>query len=173
VPRIGSYAWALAVLAAEGQRGVTSEELGGLVGVNATQVRRDLSRLLGRAGKRGVGYRVDRLIEALRPDPTTILVLGDGPVARSLGALCQVGGRLRYESEVLEAVGFLLPIGDDLPEVALLDYTHPDAGRAQATDFARAGVPLIVNYADYRITDERFSVVNASPVLALLEAVGR
>jgi hypothetical protein len=51
--------------------GITSERLSELTGINATQVRRDLSQTLGHAGRRGVGYKVrdlHRLIVQLLKD---------------------------------------------------------------------------------------------------------
>lgn len=48
----------------EGER-ITSAELARATGVNATQVRRDLSQVLGRLGTRGVGYRAAELSREL------------------------------------------------------------------------------------------------------------
>lgn len=45
---------------------LTSTELSERTGINATQIRRDLSTL-GWCGKRGVGYRAGRLAEILAP----------------------------------------------------------------------------------------------------------
>lgn len=53
------------VALAAGNASLTSDEISAATGVNATQVRRDLSAL-GRLGKRGVGYRATRLAERLR-----------------------------------------------------------------------------------------------------------
>jgi adenosyl cobinamide kinase/adenosyl cobinamide phosphate guanylyltransferase len=44
---------------------ITSHEIGRATGVNATQVRRDLSRVFGRIGKRGAGYPVAALSAVL------------------------------------------------------------------------------------------------------------
>ena len=44
---------------------VTSEQISAATGINATQVRRDLSGF-GRNGKRGVGYNCDRMIQKIR-----------------------------------------------------------------------------------------------------------
>jgi NADH/NAD ratio-sensing transcriptional regulator Rex len=43
---------------------ITSSDLSEQLGINATQVRRDLSTL-GRHGKRGIGYRPEALFELL------------------------------------------------------------------------------------------------------------
>lgn len=57
-------AYLLATFCVEGT--ISSEEISRLVGVNATQVRRDLSQILGRSGKRGVGYDAEKLTAAIR-----------------------------------------------------------------------------------------------------------
>ena len=57
-------AYLVPVLAANGT--ITSGEIGHAVGVNSTQVRRDLSQLLGRTGRRGVGYDTTKLASEIR-----------------------------------------------------------------------------------------------------------
>lgn len=44
---------------------ITSKDIGALVLVNPTQIRRDLAALLGRVGRRGSGYHVAALEDAL------------------------------------------------------------------------------------------------------------
>lgn len=61
--RIGAYLYACI---ARRSATIASHDLAAATGVNATQVRRDLSQLLGRSGKRGVGYRTSELARRLR-----------------------------------------------------------------------------------------------------------
>lgn len=45
---------------------VTSEQISAITGVNSTQVRRDLSRLLGHTGTRGLGYDPAKMARLIR-----------------------------------------------------------------------------------------------------------
>lgn len=60
VERLVQYYRLLQQLAEEGQKVVSSQEIGEMLSFKASQVRKDLS-YFGEIGKRGVGYHVDRL----------------------------------------------------------------------------------------------------------------
>lgn len=60
VERLVQYHRLLEQLVAEGQKVVSSQEMGEMLSFKASQVRKDLS-YFGEIGKRGVGYHVDRL----------------------------------------------------------------------------------------------------------------
>jgi len=62
VERLVQYHRLLEQLAAEGQKVVSSREMGEMLSFKASQVRKDLS-YFGEIGKRGVGYHVDRLFK--------------------------------------------------------------------------------------------------------------
>jgi len=63
--RLALYLGACELAIAEDARAsVTSEGLSDLTGINATQIRRDLSAF-GKLGKRGVGYRAEPLAKSL------------------------------------------------------------------------------------------------------------
>lgn len=62
VERLVQYHRLLEQLAAEGQRVISSREMGEMLSFKASQVRKDLS-YFGEIGKRGVGYHVDRLFK--------------------------------------------------------------------------------------------------------------
>ena len=62
VARLPVYLRGLVDLADNGTITVSSEQLAAIAGVNAANVRKDLS-ILGSYGKRGVGYEVDFLIQ--------------------------------------------------------------------------------------------------------------
>lgn len=62
VERLVQYHRLLEQLAAEGQKVVSSKEIGEMLSFKASQVRKDLS-YFGEIGKRGVGYHVDRLFK--------------------------------------------------------------------------------------------------------------
>lgn len=59
-------AYLYACICAPSRARITSDEIAQAVRINATQVRRDLSQLLGKSGKRGVGYRPSELARGLR-----------------------------------------------------------------------------------------------------------
>ena len=62
VERLVQYHRLLEQLSSEGRKVVSSQEIGQMLSLKASQVRKDLS-YFGEIGKRGVGYLVDRLFE--------------------------------------------------------------------------------------------------------------
>lgn len=62
IERLVQYHRLLVRLQNEGQRVVSSQQVGELLGIKASQVRKDLS-YFGEIGKRGVGYHVSRLCD--------------------------------------------------------------------------------------------------------------
>ena len=62
IERLVQYHRLLERLQDEGQRVISSQQMGDLLGIKASQVRKDLS-YFGEIGKRGVGYHVGRLYE--------------------------------------------------------------------------------------------------------------
>jgi redox-sensing transcriptional repressor len=64
VPRLTLYLRKLHELQAQGASRISSSDLGALVGLNAAQIRKDLS-YIGEFGTRGVGYDVDRLLDEI------------------------------------------------------------------------------------------------------------
>lgn len=64
IDRLPLYTRALAALQAEGREVVSSQELGGRLGVTPAQIRKDLS-YFGRFGKQGRGYNVSKLLDEL------------------------------------------------------------------------------------------------------------
>lgn len=81
-------AYLYACMSMPGRLRITSDEIAQAVATNATQVRRDLSQLLGRAGTRGSGYRPGELVSRLRS-------LTDGLGAGSGGAVLIAAERER------------------------------------------------------------------------------
>jgi len=62
VERLVQYYRLLTQLHDEGRKVVSSQEIGDMLGLKASQVRKDLS-YFGEIGKRGVGYHVERLFQ--------------------------------------------------------------------------------------------------------------
>lgn len=63
--RLGAYLYVALVARRNEARKLTSEDIGVVCNINATQVRRDISEQLGGVGKRGKGFRPEKLIKAL------------------------------------------------------------------------------------------------------------
>ncbi len=86
--RLTIYARCLADMAKEGETVVSSDELAHRAGVNAAQVRKDLS-YLGSFGRRGVGYNVRHLAERITiamglTRERTFIIVGAGKLGSAL-----------------------------------------------------------------------------------------
>lgn len=88
--RMGLYLRELERLAREGGESVSSARLGEALGFTAAQVRKDLSHF-GQLGRRGYGYGVEHLAQALRTllaldRPWRVALVGAGNIGRALCA---------------------------------------------------------------------------------------
>lgn len=88
VERLVQYCRLLEQLHEEGRRVVSSQEIGEMLGLKASQVRKDLS-YFGEIGKRGVGYHVDRLFDHIQgilspPHHWSIGLVGAGRLGEAL-----------------------------------------------------------------------------------------
>ena len=88
VARLPVYLRSLEDLAADDQNTVSSQQLATLVGVNANNVRKDLSAL-GFSGTRGVGYQVTTLLRQIGlvlgdGQPSPVIIVGAGNLGRAL-----------------------------------------------------------------------------------------
>lgn len=88
VERLVQYCRLLEQLHEEGRRVVSSQEIGEMLGLKASQVRKDLS-YFGEIGKRGVGYHVDRLFGHIQgilspPHHWSIGLVGAGRLGEAL-----------------------------------------------------------------------------------------
>jgi len=88
IERLVQYYRLLTQLKEEGRRVVSSQEIGEMLGLKASQVRKDLS-YFGEIGKRGVGYHVDRLHQHLsqilsHPNVWKIGLVGVGRLGEAL-----------------------------------------------------------------------------------------
>jgi redox-sensing transcriptional repressor len=167
VGRLSLYFRELHRLADQGRSHVNSKELGALVDVSPPVVRRDLSAL-GTIGRRGVGYRIEKLIEQIGG------VLGSGVqwqvVLVGVGSLGDA--LLRYRG--FERLGFRLiaafdsdpaKVGKQIAGVSILDASTMvgklteltpdlaiiavpvDHAAEVASDLVAAGVHGILNFA--------------------------
>jgi len=86
--RLSRYLHVARRAAKSGAKSISSFEIAAYTGVNATQVRRDLSAF-GRFGKRGSGYETDLLCERLRAilgadEGNSVVIVGAGRVGEAL-----------------------------------------------------------------------------------------
>lgn len=156
----------------EGDRStVSSDELAGAAGVNAANVRRDLSAL-GFQGTRGVGYAVAPLRDRIRRElgidsRRRVAIVGAGNLGTALARYTGLGKRgfdvaAIYDVDprrIGESVGDLTV--DDLDRLAedcaagrfeMAILAVPASAAQQVTDLvAGAGVSSILNFAPVRV----------------------
>jgi redox-sensing transcriptional repressor len=188
IDRLPVYARALTSLENQGRDVVSSQELGGLLGVTPAQIRKDLS-YFGRFGKQGRGYNVKRLAQELRQilgldRQWSMILVGVGNLGLAI---------LAYDG--FQPQGFIIVdafdsdrkvIGTKVegitirPVVELPEYLkgrQVDIGivavpAAAATEIINAlvagGVRSILNYAPISVqVPGRVQIKNIDPVLSL------
>lgn len=190
VARLPRYLRCLSDMA-ETASGCSSEELAQVAGVNAAQVRKDLS-YLGSHGTRGVGYDIGELRAQIRK---ALGMLNDHPVvivgAGNLGtALANYGGFENWGFEIEAIVdvdedkigrpvgGLIIESLHRLPQIVKakaikigIIATPPSAAQSAADRLIEAGVKSILNLAPTTLkTHEDVSVrrVDLSTELGIL-----
>ena len=167
VARLPVYLRGLAALANDGIETVSSEQLAAIAGVNAENVRKDLS-ILGSYGKRGVGYEVDFLIEQIRRvlgagDSVSVVIVGAGNLGRALtyyGGFASGGfpikGLVDSSPEVIgqEVAGITVEPFEKLKDVVQKNSctlgiiaTPATAAQLVADQLFDAGIYSILNFA--------------------------
>lgn len=167
VARLPRYLRALTDLADAGLATVSSRDLGQAAGVNPAQVRKDLS-FLGSYGTRGVGYRVEELVQhvsrvlGLTRDWSVVLV-GVGNLGRALARYRGFAERGFSIAALLDAdhetigrsvAGHVVRPIDDLDDlvtrhgISIAVLTVPvEAAQAVAERLVGAGITSILNFA--------------------------
>ena len=167
VARLPLYLRGLVDRAEAGVETVSSVELADLAGVNAANVRKDLSYLHAH-GTRGVGYDVDHLITEIslvlggdEPNPVIIMGVGnlgralssyDGfvaggfPVAGLVDADPTVVGR-RIAGKVVRAVDDLEALVTETGSTVGIVATPAHAAQEAANRLVAAGIRSILNFA--------------------------
>jgi redox-sensing transcriptional repressor len=182
----------VAQAAASGKARITSADLAQHAPGTPTRIRRQLGEL-GLSGRRGVGYEVDDLLaglsDRLRAVPRRVAVVGAGGLGTTLA-----------ESRVLRAAGVEVHfVFDPRPdrcgqtigglEVLPLDQLVPvvrrqgaDAGviatpawaaRRSYRQLLRAGVPLVVNFADVLLVADGVPIHYSVPAAGLIFSLAR
>ena len=172
VARLPVYLRGLVDLASDGVETVSSEQLAAVAGVNAENVRKDLS-ILGSYGKRGVGYEVDFLIEQIKRvlgagDPVSVVIVGAGNLGRALayyGGFASGGfpikGLVDSSPEVIgqEVAGITVEPFEELKDVVQKNSctlgiiaTPATAAQSVADQLINAGIYSILNFAPGLVT---------------------
>jgi len=174
VPRLTLYLRKLRELRAQGVQRVSSQELAASLGVNAAQIRKDLSRF-GGLGTRGVGYDVAVLAEEMTRqlglDRTwNVIIVGAGllgtALARYRGFAAQGFHLVAMFDRSPAVIGARYGSGEDdvvrpVDELEAFCRAHPvdiamvtvPAAAAEETvaRLAAAGVRAILNFAPVRV----------------------
>ena len=167
VARLPVYLRGLVELADGGVATVSSVELAELAGVNAANVRKDLSYLHAH-GTRGVGYEVDHLIGEISfvlggGEPSPVVIVGIGNLGRALSRYdgfvaggFPVAGLVDADPAVVgKRIGgrTVRPV-EDLPAVVAesgctvgIIATPASAAQEAADHLVAAGIPSILNFA--------------------------
>ncbi len=171
VRRLALYLRYLEQFEAEGRQSVSSGELAACGGTTSAQVRKDLS-FFGSFGKRGLGYAVEDLADAIRGilglgRHYRVVILGAGKIG---AALAQYGGFSRFGFQVVGVydadpakvgtplhgltVRSIEQLGEDTtslsPDIAVLAV--PAHAAQEAADRAvKAGIRALLNFATHQV----------------------
>jgi redox-sensing transcriptional repressor len=190
--RLFRYAAVLAQAKKTGRARITSRELAAYTGVNATQIRRDLSSF-GRFGRRGIGYSVDRLLGELREilfieRKHRVALVGAGRLGQAIAnspIFAEQGVTIatifdRDPAKVGQQFGGVTVsdyagLGDVIlgQEIVVAVLAIPAASAQQvAGDLAEAGVKIIFNYSEALLDlPDGVSVLSPNPATELVAAL--
>ena len=171
---------------------ITSRELAAYTGVNATQIRRDLSSF-GTFGRRGIGYSVDRLLGELREilfmeRKHRVALVGAGRLGQAIAnspIFAEQGVTIatifdRDPAKVGQQFGGVTVsdyagLGDVIlgQEIVVAVLAIPAASAQQvAGDLTEAGVKIIFNYSEALLDlPDGVSVLSSNPATELVAAL--
>ena len=190
--RLFRYAAVLAQAKKTGRARITSQELAAYTGVNATQIRRDLSSF-GTFGRRGIGYSVDRLLGELREilfmeRKHRAALVGAGRLGQAIAnspIFAEQGVTIatifdRDPAKVGQQFGGVTVsdsagLGDVIlgQEIVVAVLAIPAASAQQvAGELAEAGVKIIFNYSEALLDlPDGVSVLSSNPATELVAAL--
>jgi redox-sensing transcriptional repressor len=172
IGRLPIYLRALQHLSDRGVQTTSSQELGGIVGISAAQIRKDISQF-GEFGKQGTGYSIPFLVEKLRHILNVdrvweVAIVGMGDVGHALANYngfadrgfhvemvfdsdaSKIGSTVG-EYEVLDAASMPEKIKQHRIKVAMIAVPAAQAQEV-ADQLVKAGVKAILNYAPTSLT---------------------
>lgn len=190
--RLARYLQVLIQARKMGLETISSQELADYTHVNSTQIRRDLSGF-GKFGKRGVGYRIDFLIEEIRgilrsAGRHNIALFGAGKLGQAIAA-SDIFVDHGFEVVALFDVDPTV-IGTEVGSLTVSDFSSlketvareeivagviavpPESAQKVADELVEAGVSVIFNYTEQLLqVPPGVTVHTSSPAADLLYAL--
>ena len=190
--RLSRYLQVLIQARKMGKETISSQELADYTHINSTQIRRDLSGF-GKFGKRGVGYRVESLVEEIRKILRTsgqhnIVLFGAGNLGQAIASSDIFGDHGFQVVSIFDVEPRL--VGKTLGNVPVRDLAEleqvveeqdvvvgvlavPDAAAQEVADrLVEAGVKIIFNYSERLLqVPPEVTVHTSSPAVDLLYAL--
>ena len=190
--RLSRYLQVLIQARKMGKETISSQELAEYTHINSTQIRRDLSGF-GKFGKRGVGYRVDALVEEIRKilrssGQHNIVLFGAGHLGQAIASsdiFADHGFQIVAIFDVEQSV-----IGMQVGDLRVRDFSElgdvvgeeeivvgvlavpADAAQRVADNLVDAGVKIIFNYSETLLqVPPEVTVHTSSPAVDLLYAL--
>lgn len=190
--RLSRYLQVLIQARKMGRETISSQELSEYTHINPTQIRRDLSGF-GKFGKRGVGYRIDYLVDEIRKIMRTagqhnIALFGAGKLGQAIA-----------DSDIFADHGFQIVslfdvdpdrIGTRVGSLTVRDFSElpraveedsivvgvlavpTDAAQEVANGLVESGVTVIFNYTEQLLqVPPEVTVHTSSPAVDLLFAL--
>jgi len=190
--RLSRYLQVLTQARKMGKTRISSQEISEYTNINATQIRRDLSNF-GKFGKRGVGYSIELLLDAIRKILRTqgqhnVALVGAGRLGQAIasssifaehginiaavldtdpGKAGQPIGHVRVEP--YDRLGELVREHNVVVGVLAVPA---DAAQQAADDLVAAGVKIIFNYSEALLdVPGDVTVHTSNPAVELLHAL--
>jgi redox-sensing transcriptional repressor len=190
--RLSRYLQVLIQARKMGKETISSQELAEYTHINSTQIRRDLSGF-GKFGKRGVGYRVDALVEQIRKilrssGQHNIVLFGAGHLGQAIAssdifadhgfqivAIFDVDPRLvgqRFGDVEVRGVADLERVVEEQDVVVGVLAVPSLAAQEVADRLVGAGVKIVFNYSEQLLqVPPDVTVHTSSPAVDLLYAL--
>ena len=190
--RLSRYLQVLIQARKMGKETISSQELAEYTHINSTQIRRDLSGF-GKFGKRGVGYRVDSLVEQIRrilrsSGQHNIVLFGAGHLGQAIAssdifadhgfqivAIFDVEPELvgrRFGDVEVRGVGDLESVVEEQDVVVGVLAVPSSAAQEVADRLVEAGVKIVFNYSEQLLqVPPDVTVHTSSPAVDLLYAL--
>jgi redox-sensing transcriptional repressor len=190
--RLSRYLQVLIQARKMGKETISSQELAEYTHINSTQIRRDLSGF-GKFGKRGVGYRVDALVEEIRKilrssGQHNIVLFGAGHLGQAIAssdifadhgfqivAIFDVDPKLvgeRFGEVEVRGVADLERVVEEQDVVVGVLAVPSSAAQEVADRLVEAGVKIVFNYSEQLLqVPPDVTVHTSSPAVDLLYAL--
>ena len=190
--RLSRYLQVLIQARKMGKETISSQELAEYTHINSTQIRRDLSGF-GKFGKRGVGYRVDALVEQIRKilrssGQHNIVLFGAGHLGQAIAssdifadhgfqivAIFDVDPRLvgqHFGDVEVRGVADLEQVVAEQDVVVGVLAVPSSAAQEVADRLVGAGVKIVFNYSEQLLqVPPDVTVHTSSPAVDLLYAL--